>query len=137
MFLDLDHFKQVNDTLGHDSGDELLKIVAERLLVNVRCVDTVCRQGGDEFIIVLPEITHSNDAELVADKIIKAISEPFHIQENRVLVTTSIGIAVYPVDGIDDSTMLMKHADMAMYEAKSRGRNRFHCYKSEVLSNSL
>ena len=131
MFLDLDHFKQVNDTLGHDSGDKLLKIVAERLLASVRGVDTVCRQGGDEFIIVLPEITHSNDAELVADKIIKAINEPIYIQKNKVHVTTSIGIAVYQIDAVDDAAMLMKKADMSMYEAKSRGRNRY--YLSDIV----
>jgi len=133
MFLDLDHFKQVNDTLGHDAGDELLKVVAERLLASVRSVDTVCRQGGDEFIIVLPEITHLQDAELVADKIIKAISEPICIQENNLHVTTSVGIAVFPVNGIDDSTMLMKKADMAMYEAKNNGRNGFYTYQSEEM----
>ena len=133
MFLDLDHFKEVNDTLGHACGDELLKVVAKRLLASVRSIDTVCRQGGDEFIIVLPEINQEQDAELVADKIIKAISEPFNIQDNKVHVTTSIGIAVHQIDGADDAAMLMKKADMAMYEAKSSGRNRFCCHQSEVL----
>lgn len=108
MFLDLDNFKQVNDSLGHDAGDELLKIIAGRLLTCVRSGDTICRQGGDEFIIVLAEITHPQDAELVADKIIKALHDPIYIQENELHVTTSIGIAVYSVNGADDAKALMK-----------------------------
>jgi len=131
MFLDLDNFKQVNDTLGHDAGDELLKIIAGRLLACVRSGDTVCRQGGDEFIIVLAEIAHPQDAELVAGKIIKAIQEPVILQESRLQVTTSIGIAVYPINGADDSKALMKKADIAMYAAKNNGRNGFSFYRSK------
>lgn len=130
MFLDLDNFKQVNDSLGHDAGDELLKIIAGRLLTCVRSGDTICRQGGDEFIIVLAEITHPQDAELVADKIIKALHDPIYIQENELHVTTSIGIAVYSVNGADDAKALMKKADIAMYETKNKGRNGFSIYQS-------
>jgi diguanylate cyclase (GGDEF)-like protein/PAS domain S-box-containing protein len=130
MFLDLDNFKQVNDSLGHDAGDELLKIIAGRLLTCVRSGDTVCRQGGDEFIVVLAEITHPQDAELVANKIIKTMNEPIYIQNNELNVTTSIGIAVYPINGADDAKELMKKADIAMYETKNKGRNGFSIYQS-------
>jgi len=125
MFLDLDNFKLINDVLGHDVGDEILKIVAERLTGCVRGMDTVCRQGGDEFIIVLTEIASPCDAELVAEKIIKALVEPIFIEDNELCITTSIGIAIYPVNGADDARALMKKADMAMYMAKNLGKN---CY---------
>ena len=125
MFLDLDNFKKINDTLGHVVGDELLKEVAIRLNVCVRHGDTVARQGGDEFIIVLAEITHSDDAALVADKIIKAINVPVQVTGHTLNVSTSIGIAVYPVNGTDDVQELMKKADKAMYAAKSAGRNGY------------
>lgn len=131
MFLDLDNFKLVNDTLGHDVGDELLKVVAGRLLAAVRAMDTVCRQGGDEFIIVLPEITQPEDAGVVANKIINAINEPVTLSENSLQITISIGIAVYPVNGTDDAKELMKKADIAMYEGKMNGRNRFSFYQYE------
>jgi diguanylate cyclase (GGDEF)-like protein/PAS domain S-box-containing protein len=129
MFLDLDNFKQVNDTLGHDMGDELLKVVADRLQACVRSMDTVCRQGGDEFIIVLAEIAHPEDAAVVANKIINAINEPVSLNGNEVHITTSIGIAMYPVNGTDDAKELMKKADKAMYETKNKGRNGFTFYQ--------
>ena len=128
MYLDLDEFKQINDTLGHDIGDELLKSVAGRLQACVRGMDTVCRQGGDEFIIVLTEITQPQDAAIVAEKIINAICEPICLQKNELHVTTSIGIAIYPVNGTDDANELMKKADIAMYEVKNTGRNGFKFY---------
>lgn len=131
MFLDLDNFKQVNDTLGHDVGDELLKVVAGRLQACVRAMDTVCRQGGDEFIIVLSEISQPGDAGIVANKIINAINEPVTLNENDLRITISIGIAVYPVNGTDDAKELMKKADIAMYEGKKNGRNRFAFYQYE------
>lgn len=130
MFLDLDNFKLVNDSLGHDIGDELLKVVAARLQACIRGMDTVCRQGGDEFIIVLSEIAHPENAAIVASKIINAINEPVSLNENDLHVTISIGIAVYPVNGTDDAKELMKKADIAMYEAKKDGRNRFSFYQS-------
>jgi diguanylate cyclase (GGDEF)-like protein len=125
MFLDLDNFKKINDTLGHDVGDELLKAVAVRLNTCIRTGDTVSRQGGDEFIIVLSEITHPDDAALVADKIIKVINNPVRIADSTLNVTTSIGIAVYPINGGDDTLELMKKADKAMYAAKQAGRNSY------------
>jgi len=130
MYLDIDDFKRINDTLGHDVGDELLKIVAGRLQTCVRGMDTVCRQGGDEFIIVLSEISHVHDAAVVANKIINVINEPVSVQEYNLHITTSIGIAIYPVNGTDDARELMKKADMAMYEVKNEGKNGFKFYHS-------
>src|SRR6185369_6918612 len=131
LFLDLDNFKHVNDTMGHDIGDELLKVVAGRLQACVRVIDTVCRQGGDEFIIVLTEIAHPQGVAVVANKIIEVISEPISLQEKELRITTSIGIAVYSVAGTDDEKELMKKADRAMYEAKYKGGNGFMFYHSE------
>lgn len=131
MYLDLDNFKQVNDSLGHDAGDELLKVVADRLLESVRIVDTVCRQSGDEFIIVLSEISRQQDVSFVAEKIINAINKPIHIRENKLQISTSIGIAVLPVNGTDDDKTLMKKADLAMYSVKNKGRNGFTIYGSD------
>lgn len=130
MFLDLDNFKQINDTLGHDMGDELLKVVANRLLTCVRSMDTVCRQGGDEFIVVLSEIAHPEDAAVVATKIVDTINEPIPINGNDLRITISIGIAVYPVNGTDDTKELMKKADIAMYEAKKNSGNGFSFFQS-------
>jgi diguanylate cyclase (GGDEF)-like protein/PAS domain S-box-containing protein len=129
MFMDLDYFKEINDTLGHDIGDELLKAVASRLISCVRGGDTVSRLGGDEFVVVLNEITQPEDAALVAEKIINIVKEPVIIQGNELQVTMSIGIAVYPIEGIDDPLGLMKKADIAMYQAKNGGRNGFRFYQ--------
>ncbi len=129
MFLDLDHFKLINDTLGHEIGDELLKSVATRLTGCVRRGDTVARQGGDEFVIVLAELCHPDDATAVADKIITALDQPLAVAGHELRITTSIGIAVYPVNGTDDGLELMRKADMAMYAAKNQGRNRYAMYR--------
>lgn len=125
MFLDLDQFKQVNDTLGHDVGDELLKEVAQRLGACVRKGDTLSRQGGDEFVFVLTEVSREQDAARVAEKILAALSMPFSIRGHELRVTASIGIAVNAVNGINDAQELMKRADMAMYAAKEAGRNGY------------
>jgi diguanylate cyclase (GGDEF)-like protein/PAS domain S-box-containing protein len=125
MFLDLDNFKRVNDALGHHAGDELLKIVATRLLTCVRRGDTVSRQGGDEFVVLLAEITQPRDASIVAEKMIDALRSPINIGELQFDVTASIGIAVYPLDGTADATELVKKADVAMYEAKAAGKNTY------------
>jgi diguanylate cyclase (GGDEF)-like protein len=135
MFLDLDRFKHINDTLGHEAGDELLKQVALRWKACMRSGDTVCRSGGDEFIVVLPEITQPQDAALVAAKMVNALNEPVAVNEHRMHVTTSIGIAVYPVDGADDVQELMRKADTAMYAAKAQGRNRY-CFYGEVAAGT-
>ena len=130
MFLDLDHFKQINDTLGHDAGDELLKEVATRLAGCIRTGDTVSRQGGDEFVVVLAEIGHPSDAARVAEKIIEALGRPAHVAARELHITTSIGISVYPVNGIDDAQELMKKADIAMYAAKKAGRNGYQFFET-------
>jgi diguanylate cyclase (GGDEF)-like protein/PAS domain S-box-containing protein len=128
MFLDLDHFKEINDSLGHDAGDELLKVVAERLELCVRGGDTVSRQGGDEFVIILSEIARQQDAALVAEKILEVLSSPVTIQMHKLKITTSIGIAVYMIDSVDDAMKLLKKADIAMYQAKEAGRNRYRFF---------
>lgn len=125
IFMDLDNFKKINDRLGHDVGDELLKEVAARLTACVRSGDTVSRQGGDEFVIVLTEITRPQDASTVADKILKALAKPISVGEHRLNITTSLGIAVYPINGTDIASELMKKADMAMYSAKEGGKNQY------------
>lgn len=131
MFLDLDRFKQINDTMGHDVGDKLLIVVGGRLSACVRAGDTVSRTGGDEFIIVLPEIANADDARIVAEKILGSLKEPLLVGERQLEVTTSIGISIYPVDGTDDALELMKKADIAMYAAKQAGRNAYRFYGGE------
>ena len=127
MFLDLDRFKTVNDTLGHAVGDALLKQVAERLTGVVRAVDTVSRLGGDEFVVVLHEITSPDTVVQVAEKILGVLASEVHIDSHRLHVTTSIGISIFPDDG-DEVFGLMKSADTAMYHAKAAGRNNFQFF---------
>ncbi len=136
MYLDLDRFKDVNDQLGHDVGDELLIAVAARLNACVRNVDTVSRQGGDEFIVILTEISQPQDAERVACKILDSLAMPVTIGEQRLSITTSIGIAVLPIAGTASAGELLKQADMAMYAAKDAGRNqyRFCCCPTGYVS---
>lgn len=128
MFLDLDRFKQINDSLGHEAGDDLLRQVAKRWTACMRSGDTVCRSGGDEFIVVLPQISQPGDAALVAAKMVNALNDPIMLGQHQIQVTTSIGIAVYPIDGTDDLQELMKKADRAMYAAKAQGRNRYRFF---------
>ncbi|MDP2109560.1 MAG: EAL domain-containing protein, partial [Thiobacillus sp.] len=131
LFIDLDHFKNINDSLGHDAGDLLLAQVAARLSANVREGDTVARQGGDEFVLLLPEIREDDDVPVVAQKILKAMSAPFDINGRELHITCSIGIASYPKDG-EDSQTLLKNADAAMYRAKELGRNNAQYYSAEM-----
>jgi diguanylate cyclase (GGDEF)-like protein len=125
MYLDLDGFKAVNDTHGHHTGDELLKIVSDRLLRATRKEDTVARIGGDEFIVVLSDIAHVDDVVRPASKVLRFLSSPFEIGELTVKVSASIGIAFYPGDG-QHVEALISHADKALYDAKRAGKNRYH-----------
>ncbi len=131
LFLDLDRFKSINDTLGHHIGDELLKHVAERLRAVVRAVDTVSRLGGDEFVVVLQEVAGTDDAVIVAEKILTALAPAVHIEGHQLRATPSIGISLFPEDGSDAYT-LMKNADTAMYHAKAEGRNTFQFFASRM-----
>jgi len=126
MMLDVDRFKHINDSLGHDAGDALLCALSGRLRDLIRKSDTVARMGGDEFTIILPEAANLEDSLEVARKIIACFEEPFHLAGEAILVTTSVGVAMYPADG-SDAASLMRSADTAMYEAKQAGRN---CYRS-------
>ncbi|MEG4987362.1 CHASE2 domain-containing protein [Microcoleus sp. BR0-C5] len=127
LFLDLDGFKSINDTLGHNVGDLLLKTVASRLKKCLRGSDIISRLGGDEFTVILPAIPGREEAAKVAEKICDAIMQPFILEEHTVSVTTSIGISLYPIDG-HEPEMLVKNADVAMYRAKERGKNQYHFY---------
>ena len=131
MFLDLDRFKNVNDTLGHPVGDQLLKHVAERLRDVVRAVDTVSRLGGDEFVVVLHEIQHPDDAMMVAEKIIDALAAAVVVEGHSLHATPSIGISIYPDDG-EEAYALMKNADTAMYHAKANGRNTYQFFAANM-----
>ena len=131
LFLDLDRFKPVNDSLGHGAGDRLLQSVANRLTASVRGTDTVSRQGGDEFVILLWEIQHRDDVAAVAAKIIEGVSGPHLVGKHELHVTASIGIAVYPDDGADAET-LIKNADIAVYHAKDSGRDNYKFFTEEM-----
>ena len=135
LFLDLDHFKNVNDSLGHRVGDELLKVLAQRLQLTVREQDTVARLGGDEFIVLLPG-TEGPGAARVAAKLMAQITQAFQIGQHELTVTPSIGIALFPGDGADFDT-LSKRADIAMYRAKRDGRNNFRFFTGEMQAQSL
>jgi diguanylate cyclase (GGDEF)-like protein/PAS domain S-box-containing protein len=133
MFIDLDRFKTINDSLGHDVGDELLKRVAARLTACVRASDTVARLGGDEFAVILENLRDTDDegAQQVAEKMISAMAAPMLIGSQHLNTSCSIGISLYPADGKDSAT-LMKHADVAMYNAKERGRNNYRFFSAEM-----
>jgi diguanylate cyclase (GGDEF)-like protein len=134
LFLDLDHFKNVNDSLGHRVGDELLKALARRLQGAVRDQDTVSRIGGDEFVVVLPD-TGADGAAHVAQKILNSALTPFEIEQHELTITPSVGIALYPADGEDFDT-LSRSADSAMYHAKQNGRNHYRFFTSEMQARS-
>ncbi|HUJ13145.1 MAG TPA: EAL domain-containing protein [Thermoanaerobaculia bacterium] len=136
MFVDLDHFKTINDTLGHTAGDELLLEMARRLRSCVREEDTVARLGGDEFTIILSELRHPEDAITVAEKIIAAVQKPLTVGEMSIEVSASIGIALYPVDG-NDPESLLRNADSAMYRAKESGRNTYQLCTDEMKGRAL
>jgi diguanylate cyclase (GGDEF)-like protein len=131
LFLDLDHFKHVNDSLGHAVGDRLLQSVAKRLVACIRGSDTVSRQGGDEFVILLSQVMHAQDAGITAEKILLTLNEPHHIDEHDIHITASIGVVTYPDDAVDAESLL-KNADFAMYQAKDGGRNNFQYFQSDL-----
>ena len=134
MLLDLDRFKDVNDTLGHTMGDRLLQHVGKRLENILRKSDTISRMGGDEFIILLPEITGVKDAEKIAEKIIEAIRKPFQVEGHKICITTSIGFSIYPDNG-ENADTLIRNADIAMYHAKELGRDTYQHYTPEINSD--
>jgi diguanylate cyclase (GGDEF)-like protein/PAS domain S-box-containing protein len=131
LFIDLDHFKHINDSLGHLIGDRILKAVAERVLPCIRQSDTVSRYGGDEFVVLLSEINRAEDAAVIAEKIRLAVMEPYTMDGHYLHLTTSIGMSVYPNDGEDAST-LIQYADTAMYHAKEKGRNNSQFFKDDM-----
>jgi len=135
-FIDLDRFKQINDTLGHEAGDELLTEVASRLKGCLRDSDAVARLGGDEFVVLLSDLMEETYAATVAQKIVTAFVKPFTLLGQEFSVTASIGISTYPTDGLDEQT-LTKNADIAMYQAKQDGKNRFQFYSENLNANSL
>jgi len=131
LFLDLDRFKWVNDTMGHRAGDLLLKEVAERLSSSLRDSDSISRLGGDEFTIILPNLENGLDAELIAENILTKLALPFQLEEHEIYITVSIGITIYPIDG-DDVETLYRNADNAMYAAKDAGRNQFSFFTTKM-----
>lgn len=131
LFLDLDFFKRINDSLGHAIGDLLLQSVADRLVTGVRATDTVCRQGGDEFVILLAEIEQPRDATYVAEKLLAAFALPHRIEGQELYVSLSIGISIYPDDG-DSVDSVMQNADTAMFHAKADGRNKYQFFRADM-----
>jgi len=129
IFVDLDRFKEVNDTYGHAAGDDLLKQASARLNLLVRHEDTVARLGGDEFIILLNDVELPDGPKIVATKILEVFNAPFILEGNETVVSGSLGIAIYPDDGKDPETLL-QNADAAMYKSKQMGRNTFHFFNS-------
>jgi len=124
MLMDLDRFKDINDTLGHAAGDRLLQRVGERLTATVRKSDTVCRMGGDEFLLLFPDPDRSEEADVIADKVLTAIRDPIGVGDLQLQITTSLGAALYPDHGIDCDT-LISSADIAMYHVKDNGRDGY------------
>jgi len=134
FFIDIDHFKSVNDTYGHEAGDELLKKVAMRFVECLRAVDTVSRFGGDEFVITLSSVKNQNEITQVAEKLLLALNFPFSIKGLEIKASGSMGVSIFPQDG-EEPDMLLKNADAAMYHAKQNGRNQYQFYHSNLKAN--
>ena len=131
MMMDLDHFKEVNDSMGHEAGDSLLKEVASRLVSSMRKIDTVSRMGGDEFVLLMPEMNREEDIITIVQRMLAAFQQPFIIRNSEITVTFSLGIALYPYDG-HDLDSLVRNADIAMYQVKKRGRNGYLRYTPDM-----
>lgn len=131
FFIDLDHFKHINDSLGHEIGDKVLQEIASRLSSNIRREDTLARFGGDEFVLLIEELSNGQEAKQLAQKILKSLTEPLYIDEHKLYISTSIGISLYPQDDTDTQKLVM-YADSAMYRAKDAGRNNFQFYSAEM-----
>jgi diguanylate cyclase (GGDEF)-like protein/PAS domain S-box-containing protein len=136
LFVDLDRFKPINDSLGHEIGDRLLQVVAERMQAAIRSVDTVSRVGGDEFVVLLGEIDTAEDAARVAEKLIFTLSQPYHIEEHELSLTASVGICIYPDNGTEPG-ILIRNADASMYTAKQSGRSRYQFYSEDMTARAL
>jgi len=136
FFIDLDHFKEINDSLGHDVGDEVLKIATQRLNHVIRMEDTLARLGGDEFSIIMEDLHHVQDSIYFAKKILKALEEPIVVNKNQLYISSSIGISFFPQDHTQ-AKKLLKYADSAMYKAKSEGRNNFQFYSKSMTEMTL
>jgi diguanylate cyclase (GGDEF)-like protein len=136
LFLDLDGFKHINDSLGHPIGDKLLQSVASRLVAAVRGTDTVSRQGGDEFVVLLPDLQQPEDAAVMAGRILRDVAQSHVVNQLELHVTTSIGLSVFPDDGADAET-LIKNADTAMYQAKENGRQSFQFFKPAMNARAV
>jgi diguanylate cyclase (GGDEF)-like protein len=135
MFIDLDRFKNINDTIGHEAGDLLLQIIADRLKGAIRNTDLVARLGGDEFVIVVTDVHKSESVAVIAHKILESVMQAFVIKGQEIYITTSIGISLYPFDGQNMQT-LMKNADLALYRAKEHGKNNYQFYTMEMTSSA-
>ncbi|NVJ93635.1 MAG: EAL domain-containing protein [Methylocystaceae bacterium] len=136
LFVDLDRFKQINDSFGHRMGDLLLKEVSRRLQHSMREIDTVARLSGDEFTVILTDIVSNEDIEMVASRIVKSVGAPYFFEGHELFVSASVGISVYPLDG-DSSEDLMRHADVAMYQAKEKGRNNYQFFDFSMNENAV
>jgi len=136
LFLDVDGFKHINDSLGHPVGDQVLQSIAQRLLACARSVDTVSRQGGDEFVVLLSELTHPRAASIMAAQMLHSVAEPHVVGKHELHVTASIGVSVFPDDGLDAET-LIKNADTAMYQAKEGGRRRYQFFKPSMNARAV
>jgi len=131
FFIDLDHFKSINDSFGHNAGDEVLKIITKRLLECIEPEDTLARLGGDEFVLILEDVEQIQDTSLIANKLLKKLALPLNVDNNKLYISSSIGISIFPNDG-SDTQSLLKFADSAMYKAKDEGRNNYQYYDSKM-----